>query len=239
MLVVGAITPSTTYVTGNCASHTIYRGYGTQTIGLSVSPVGGTGTYSYLWTPSGATTASTTVGPTATYVYNVTVTDANGCTASSNGSGAGAGFTVKVKDVRCGNNNDKVLVCHNNGNVICISPSAVPAHMTQHGDCLGDCTNSNARGTAPTNHIDLEEGSVTVYPNPAHGKISVALKEIGAPYRSFQIMDVNGRVVTNQTLTGDVHTDVISVDISSYAPGMYVIRAVTDEGASLSKFTVK
>lgn len=41
-----------------------------------------TGGVSYLWTPGGATTASITVNPTATTLYIVTVTGANGCTAT-------------------------------------------------------------------------------------------------------------------------------------------------------------
>jgi hypothetical protein len=164
------------------------------------------------------------------------VTDGNGCTASSN-TGSSTGFTVKVKDVRCGNNNDKVKVCHN-GNTLCVSPSAIPAHLTHHGDCLDDCGNANARSVA-SNHIDLEGGNIAVYPNPAHGRISVALKEMGAAYRSYQITDVNGRVITTQQIVGDVHSDVITIDISSYAKGIYIIRAVTDDGASLTKFTVE
>ena len=38
---------------------------------------------------------------------------------------------------RCGNNDDKVQICHD-GNTLCISPSAVPAHLA-HGDYLGPC----------------------------------------------------------------------------------------------------
>ena len=42
---------------------------------------GGTAPFNYLWS-TGATTASITVSPTSTTTYSVTVTDANGCTAS-------------------------------------------------------------------------------------------------------------------------------------------------------------
>ncbi len=47
----------------------------------SVSVIGGTGTYTYSWTPGGGATATIT-GLTAG-VYVVTVTDVNGCTAST------------------------------------------------------------------------------------------------------------------------------------------------------------
>jgi hypothetical protein len=41
---------------------------------------------------------------------------------------------------RCGNSNKKVQICHN-GNTLCISQSAVPAHLA-HGDYLGPCNAS-------------------------------------------------------------------------------------------------
>lgn len=47
----------------------------------------------------------------------------------------------------CGNNGNKVLVCHvppgnpENAHTICVSPNAVPAHLGNHeGDHCGECT---------------------------------------------------------------------------------------------------
>ena len=54
--------------------------YGFSDGGATVSATGGTGVYSYLWS-NGATTASITGVVAGT--YNVTVTDANGCTSMS------------------------------------------------------------------------------------------------------------------------------------------------------------
>jgi hypothetical protein len=48
---------------------------------LTATPSGGTGGYSYLWSPGGQTTASITVSSSGT--YSVTVTDSGGCAASS------------------------------------------------------------------------------------------------------------------------------------------------------------
>jgi PKD repeat protein len=49
---------------------------------LDANPSGGTPPYSFLWS-TGETTQTINVSPAATTTYDVTVTDANGCTASS------------------------------------------------------------------------------------------------------------------------------------------------------------
>jgi hypothetical protein len=47
---------------------------------------------------------------------------------------------------KCGNNNQKVLVCHNGGNTLCISHNAVQAHINNHGDYIGPCGNAACGG---------------------------------------------------------------------------------------------
>ncbi len=231
----------------NCGNNTIYIGYGQQSLNLNIAgATGGTPAYSYSWTPAATVTGSTvgsgtagaTVNPTSTTLYTVTVTDANGCTASK-------GTTIRVRDVRCGNNNNMVQVCHNTGSAtnpttaLCVSPSAVPAHLANHGDCLGDCTNPFAKSVAHTSTLHLEDGSVTVYPNPARGKINIALPETGSAYSAYQIIDITGRVVLSGQLGGDIHADLITIDISALTPGLYTLRAVTESGAGVTKFTVQ
>ncbi len=45
---------------------------------------------------------------------------------------------------RCGNNNQKVFICHG-GNTLCISANAVAAHLA-HGDYIGPCDNAACPG---------------------------------------------------------------------------------------------
>lgn len=233
------ILPSPTVSIANVATYcnhqnTIYLGYGPQSVTLTANGGGSGSGYTYSWTvpPSTFSTANTNVvSPTSTTTYTVTVKDGAGCMAA-------AQKTIQVKDVRCGNHNDKVQVCHNGNNALCISPNAVPAHMNNHGDCLGDCTNAFARGTK-TNQFNLEGGGIAVFPNPAHTNINVQLQDVGAIYRSYEITDISGRVVISKQLSGDIRADLISVDISGLVPGIYVIRAITDDGTNQAKFTVE
>jgi hypothetical protein len=111
---------------------TVVYGYGSNCTTLNGTASGGVAPYAYSWSPGGSTPdqASTEVCPTATTTYVLTVTDANGCSRTDD-------LTVFVNDVRCGNNMDKVKICHK-GNEICINAKDVPDHLA-HGDKLGSC----------------------------------------------------------------------------------------------------
>jgi hypothetical protein len=214
----------------NCHANTIYKGYGPQSITLTVALSGGTPPYSYLWS-NGATTPTITVSPNAGTDYTVSVTDINDCPANASNT-----LHVSVIDIRCGNN--KVNVHHTPGNskgqVLCVPIGSVAGHIA-HGDCLGDGTNTSAKNTA---YSSLGDGDISVFPNPASGKISIALKDVGSAYKSYQVTDISGRVIFTQPIAGGIYAEVMELDISAYAPGTYIIRAVTDAGTSLTKFTV-
>jgi hypothetical protein len=113
----------------------VVYGYGSNCTELAGIANGGVGPYTYSWSPGGSTPdeATTEVCPSTTTTYTLTVTDANGCSRTDD-------VTVFVNDVRCGNNLDKVIVCHK-GKAICIFAGDVPSHLA-HGDFLGNCTYS-------------------------------------------------------------------------------------------------
>jgi hypothetical protein len=131
--------------------NTIYLGYGPQSVTLTAT--GGT---TYSWTPldglSCADCNATEVSPTVTTTYTVTVTNEYGCTAS-------ASVTIYVIDVRCGNNMDKVLVCHKE-NTLCLAPNAAEARL-KHGAYLGPCLKNGMIETVDPETLILEN-----YPNP-------------------------------------------------------------------------
>jgi hypothetical protein len=213
------MTASIADVNTYCTKNTIYKGYGPTSITIGVSALGGTAPLSYSWSPGGATTSSITVSPSSATMYTVTVTDANHCTAS-------ASVTVKVKDVRCGNKDDKVMVCHNTGssnnpnNALCISPNAVPAHMANHGDCLGDCTSAYAR--------IMSGSSLTVAPNPNNGVFQVTLPWISENAQLI-VTDLQGKVVLRRMLTEN-DGNIINVQLGNVPYGLYLLD-VYSEGA--------
>lgn len=179
-------------------ARTIYRGYGAQSLTLRGAATGGVGGYAYTWAPatglSRTTGSAVTAAPTATTTYTLTATDANGCTAAT------STITVTVLDVRCGNKNDKVMVCHN-GNEICIAPSAVPAHLNGHADdVLGACAATANRSASPPPPagpaVTLSSAPVLeAYPNPFGTSTTVRFHQVETAPAQVRLYDGQGRIV--------------------------------------------
>jgi hypothetical protein len=217
-------------------SNTIYLGYGPQSLNYTAVAAGGQPPYSYQ-VGDAAFSTSPSFSMSNAGAYSINVKDANNCISINS-----ATLNIAVKDVRCGNNNNKVLVCHNTSsannpdNAICISPNAVPAHLA-HGDALGDCAPSTARMIHP-DQPNIPIG-ISLFPNPAHGQITVTFKDAGNIYNGYQIIDITGRVVLSKGLGEGSTSGSITIDISHFSPGIYMMRALGDEGLSISKFTVE
>ena len=166
---------------------TIYLGYGPQSVSLTAL-----GPYAnYSWSPSASLSSSTggtvIASPTTTTTYTVTNSSDVGCTAT-------ASITIKVVDARCGNKNDKVLVCHN-GHEICISPNAVDTHLTgpSHSDVLGTCPAARAAaGPAATPGSDVR---LEAAPNPVVGRTTVSFSSPEAAAARVQVYNSFGVLV--------------------------------------------
>ena len=197
---------------------TIYIGYGEQNAVLTAMPDGGTPPYSYLWSTND-TTQSITVSPTVTTHYSVTVTDSVNCTAEDT-------VTVNVTDIRCGNNNNKVYVCHN-GHVICVDTHSVPAHL-QHGDQLGFCVDSKS-----STQVEENPGQYKLhinYPNPFNPETSIKFEIPFNSKVSLKIYDITGRkVVTLVDKELDAGFYDVKWNASNYPSGVYFYKLTAGE----------
>ncbi|RYE17857.1 MAG: HYR domain-containing protein, partial [Sphingobacteriales bacterium] len=213
----GGISPSVAH-TGAMAN-TIYLGYGPQSRTLSSATTGGVAAYSYNWTPatglSSTTGASVTASPVVSTTYVLTVTDANGCTAT-------AEYEITVIDARCGkDNNPKVIVCHN-GHEICISANAVPAHLA-HGCIVGPC-GGNARTVQP--QPETSRPVLMAYPNPTDGNFTLAVEASADGLVVLELFDISGRRIADlfhgTMESGQSRT--ININQTGLAGGIYVVR---------------
>jgi hypothetical protein len=203
-------------------ANTIYIGYGPSSLPLTVVPTGGTAPYHFVWS-TGATSTSINVTPgtVGNHTYSVVITDGSGCTTV-------ASTIITVKDIRCGNKMEKVIVCHippgNPGNAheICISPNAVPAHLAEHGDMLGACI-MEIHEVAKVKNFTPEETTdiTTVQPNPSRGQFELKLP--GSGKAEIAVYNSNGRLVQKKTvqLNGKIP---VQFDLNKEAAGVYLIE---------------
>ena len=229
-----------TLLTVNAGSdETVFYGYGPmECADLSASANGGTGAYSYSWssTATGGGMGSTlTACPTANEVYTVTVTDANGCQATDE-------VSICVVDVHCqqGNsNNFGVEMCQippgnpANAHTICVSPSAVPAHLAI-GCQLGACGELAAACSGPAaKSLQSDELAValTAYPNPTENTTTVSVTLTKAGNYSVEMYDMMGKLIkTVYAGSFEEYENLeFDVDMTNLNTGVYMISVMNGD----------
>jgi hypothetical protein len=178
----------------------------------------------------------TTATPgSSSYTVNLVVTDKFGCFVSAQT------WTVKVIDVRCGNKNDKVLVCQKTSSTtnpwvqICIAPAAVATHLG-NGSTLGACPTVSARGTTPEPVV--KAAAIKAYPNPSTGVFELQLQNYNQGKVEIQVIDNYGKLVAKQSLVVSASVENITMDIRKHASGIYQVRVVSEDGVKTLKVIV-
>ncbi|KAF2330617.1 Ig-like domain-containing protein [Flavobacterium daemonense] len=196
--------------------NTIYLGYGPTSITLN-SLVQGDQIVTYTWN-TGENTPLITVSQAGT--YTVTASYAGGCQST-------ASITINVLDVRCGNKNDKVQICHNN-NVICVAQSAVQAHLN-HGDKLGSC---NGTAKMAAKEVATTSSNFTVYPNPVQDNFNVEVASKLDPNATIGIYNILGNKIRQVHFVA-VPQNIFAEDLPS---GNYIV--IIQNGAEIFRSTI-
>ncbi|MGV3503001.1 MAG: HYR domain-containing protein [Adhaeribacter sp.] len=218
--------------------NTIYLGYGPQSVVLDATGGAGYGS-TYRWTGNGqlssTSSGASVFAPEAAGVYTFTVVETNlyGCSASSS-------VTITVLDVRCGNKNDKVSICHK-GQQICVAPSAVAAHLA-HGDQIGPCLNQASANARMAREVEYAQVlGLTAYPNPARERTTIEFSMVSAGSYRLALFDMKGAMV-RKIGSGQAETNqFFSFELStgSLPPGVYLIRLSTDQQVATRKLVIE
>lgn len=81
-----------------------------------------------------------------------------------------------------------------------------------------------------TNVQEVEESSISLYPNPAVGQVKI--KSV-SPIRSVRVLSIDGRVLRVIQLKRN------TVDISNLQPGLYLLEFLTPSGKSIHRLVVE
>ena len=225
------VTPSSSVYTGGIPT-TLYLDYGPQSVTLTASDG-----VSYAWSgPVGLSDPTIfnpvfTASTAGTFTYTVTATSTSGCTAT-------ASVTLKVVDARCGNKNDKVLVCHN-GHELCLSPDAVNTHLTGHpGDQLGACPLARLAGPGAASSGSGNE--LAVYPNPAVDQATVSFRPSLDGTAQLVVYNALGQRVASlydgAVNGGQLYS--LKLDSQNLATGLYECRLVVNGKAQMQRLII-
>ncbi len=215
-------------------SVTLYDGYEPMACATIEPAVAGQGPFSFEWS-NGATTPSINVCDQQSSVYYVTVTGADNCISSDT-------LFVQVIDVRCGNNLQKVAVCHippgnpANAHTICISENGVPAHLA-HGCHLGACSVD----TMEVDSMDTDEMQMYVSPNPMSEDAQVVVAARERQDVIVTVVDAMGRtrmVVYEGTIEAGT-TKQWSLVGSELDVDLFWVRCSSASGVRLSQQIVR
>ncbi len=216
-----------------------YYGYAPMdgtTLGATVS--GGQEPYSYLWS-TGDQTEAIFVAPGSDSQYGLTVTDSYGCSASVD-------IEVRVIDLRCGKNNNKVAICHvppgnpAKARSLCISANSVADHLA-HGCYLGSCDAGNpcdqliqanrighdaVANSQPFELSEEQSAEYLFYPNPARDELQIRFAEetfSGEP-RIVRIMALSGQIV----LETKTHQAYATIGLHDLPAGVYFVCVIAE-----------
>lgn len=194
----------------------------------------------YVWS-NGATTASTSVAPTATTVY--TLSGTNSCGTRTATATVSVAVTPTVAAAA-----SETIICVNNTAVLTASATSGVTYSWNTGASTTSIsvspnqtttytvTASNACGTATATVVQnvsqcvgikeiVNADGISIYPNPAKDYVSIAVPAgLASAGTHVEITDALGKVVMKETIT----TDVTTLGIMKLEEGVYFFRVVTN-----------
>jgi hypothetical protein len=219
---------------------------GTATVNAS----GGSGTLTYLWSPSGGTAATGT--GMADGSYTVTVTDANLCTQTTTVT------LVEPVVVSCGAsivsnpnppNADGSMAATASGGVGSYTYSWFPSGGTNQlatglsAGVVYTVTVTDLNGCTCTSTLDFgnvgvetnDEISFGLYPNPGNDYFQIQVSGNYPASSVLRVYDMSGKILINKPLSGDY----MYVDMAKFASGVYLVNFISNEHTITRKWIKK
>ncbi len=204
---------------------------------------------SYLWN-DGSTTQTITVSETGT--YSVVVTDANECTASDE-----INVTIfeapeyTLADTITANINEQIVITptvSESVSVIWNNEEEANSYTQTYpyvGEYMVFVTFSNENCEVTDTVFVIIENSTSIeniesaikvdlYPNPAHDFATFTISEYNGKL-TYSIIDISGKEISYETIWVENET-LQTFEVSNLAPGMYMLRLITDDGIHNLKF---
>lgn len=230
---------------------------------LYANAVGGTGTYTYSWTPAvglnNPTVPNPIASPEATTTYSVTVSD-----GSTNASGNYNLILNPLPVISIGND---TIICVNHAIVLDASiPNGMSYFWSPGGQttpvitvdstgvgigtqiytvtvydingCMGEASISITFDPCTFIEDRYSDLNVVIFPNPAKSALNIHLNG-NAGQVSYVLLNHHGQIVFNK-LVGNVMGSVqSSLDVTGYPKGIYYLRLNTENDVLIRKIVIQ
>jgi hypothetical protein len=224
---------------------------------LVASPTGGSGNYTYTWSP--ATGLSSTTGnnigasPVTTTTYTVNVSDG--------ANSASASVTVHINPLPVVNLGKDTIICKNQS--ITLHAGTASSYLWSTGvttaSIVIDTNNAvagvatiwvsvtNSSGCSNTDTIKVtfipctgineygNDAVIAVYPNPTTGMTSIVVNGLGKN-ANLNIYNIQGQSVYSEKITGETTTEL---DLSALPKGIYIVRINNEKANVLSRLIIQ
>lgn len=208
---------------------------------ISANAIGGTGSFTYMWTPGNLSGSTVNVAPSADETYTVVATDNNGCTGS-----ATVDVTVNQLPVVTAAASTNLVCTYGNDVQLTGSPSGgvwsgtgvtadlfAPSTGVGSYDLTYDYTDGNGCSASDmvTVVVDACAGvedlslvnNISLYPNPSNGKINVSFGAMVSVVQ-VEVIDLSGKVVASSQWNNIQNGSVKQIDLTEQSAGVYFVR---------------
>lgn len=86
-------------------------------------------------------------------------------------------------------------------------------------------------GTASTEIVSIAS-NIKIYPNPAIGRLTIDLSESNCSKGTFELIDLNGRLVKTEKFDGG---GVHDINISDIQQGLYFVKLINPQGMTIQR----
>jgi len=81
--------------------------------------------------------------------------------------------------------------------------------------------------------------NLSVYPNPAHDKLTVSMYSEESSQFNLQLLDISGRIILSENFSGETGLNAYDLDLKNFAKGIYTLKVQSSAESWKTKVVVE
>ncbi len=147
-------------------------------------------------------------------------------------------------DWKCGNNNNKIIVCHkppgnpSNTKSLCISINALESHLNNHGDFVGPCVECSYEDEAVIDYDAVDPIGFIIYPNPALTNYNIDITDLVFSTARINVYNVQMVLVNVVQISESNRNNVMNFLTNNMQPGIYFVVITADSDTYVNRLVI-